>query len=226
MGYTCSQVCGFMSHVGAGACRSGVLIDSQYLTTIKNMGNMGGGVTVTSVNPIYPGSNPYIVPVNMGGTILYPGNSSCTSSQIYQFCACDYTISSLPTPPVPISTSMNNFTSAAMNSYGMAVNFNMPWFNGNTPRELTAFDKTPSNGFSSIAMDANNNIYYTISGAQLQTTVAGDVFYTPQSAPYLYVIYYPYTGQPQYTGISTCAYVFDNRVNVFCMGSAGLIRVV
>ena len=220
---SCNVLCGYTAYAGGGACRSGIMVDSTYLNTLKLLG--AAAPTYGTVTSVCSYANPYVVPTNVGGTCLLTGMSSCTSTQQYQYCTCDYSPNTTITP-VPISTSMNNFTSSAMSSYGAAINPYLQFTNANTPRATTAFDATPPNEFSSIAMDANDNIYYTIAGSRLQGTAAGDAIYTTQSAPFLYVLYYPYTGQPQYTSISTCAYVFDNRVNVFCVGSAGLIKVV
>ena len=213
--YSCYQLCSVTTYAGAGACKPNVAIDSSYLNTMKNFGPITYSTNGGSGIPYY----------NMASPFFVTGITSCASTAVQQICACEYTVVN-PITPVLISSSITNYTSNAANTYGTTASGYMQFYTGNTPKAPYALDTTRFNGFSSAAMDANNNIYYTVTGNVVQSTAAGDAIYAPQSAPFLYVLYYPYTGQPQYTGISTCAYVFDNRVNVFCLGSAGLIRVV
>lgn len=209
---TCAAACAGRNFVGVTGC-SQVVMNSNFLNAVKSI-----FPAVTTMSTTDPNANgfPYVV----GTTVYVPGSSNCGFSATAQICTCTYSglnMSSLATYSSAITGVATSMTQAQTSGYSTA----------SSPSPLYpnyAFD-TFGHGFSSVAMDSSNNIYYTIATyVPLPAGYGGVSTYTPTG--FLYVIYSPYTSQPVFTGINTCAYVFNNAVNVFCLGSDGLIQVV
>ena len=243
---TCNTQCAAASLLGAGACVSSPLvINTTYLSTIQTLANnslitysgtnTGGGLIAvpyvngnallgapmqcTAASAICTAYTQLPQYSSQGGLIGWANGACSTSVTVRQICACQF--------------------SAGLNTTQLSSNVSSVFFSqmatlANTSVELNNYpfgNNNPQATITSTAMDPNNNIYYTISTTTNTVVSAGIYTATvplPTNFGYLFVLYAAngYSGRPQYTGVSTCASVFNNATNVFCLGSAGLIKVV
>ena len=232
--YTCSQTCANLAHAGAGACVAGVTINSSYSTIINEITTPASYGTTASC-PYYM----YDIPTT---NIFYSGATSCNAVVCgpatyscggvgggyapYMYCACNYT--GLTMTPTVLST--NNSTSIMSSVY--FTNFltyaSTVTIGSGLSTASLSYDSINNNGVNgvsvpgnnfheiqSVAMDTSNNVYFTVRVANA-------------AIGFLYV--YQYSGgsylPAKFTGITACSSVFNNATNVFCIGNAGLIKVV
>jgi len=211
---SCSIACGNMTAFGAGSCAT-VLVDSS---STSWMGSMFNSTSATVLGSSANG------PTWSSGAAYYTGTTTCLTTYQYQICACNYVGMTPITPSSTypnIITTVNNIINQIQPSMTtQTAGWFYPGVNQAQPSSLSAYplqNVLPYSTITSVAADTTGNIYFTI-GIGTTSTV---------SAPFLFVIQTPYSANSvKYTGISTCAYVFNVNTNVFCLGGSGLIQVV
>lgn len=186
-----------------------VTMDSSHLSMVQQL--------LSNPNIVYAGT---AGSAQVNGNNYYSGPTAtanyASSSTLSYIVACNYyTGGSLITPTI---VNAQSYTAVAIT----LANTSYATGYAGVPPGFTNF-VSAYNSITSVAMDASNNVYYTIVGSSTNPT---SIAYPTGVDFYLWMLPATNYGQAKYTGISTCAYVFSNNANVYCLGSAGLIRVV